>query len=93
MPNLCRVGDTNQTGGAIMNGAPTVFANGLNVGQLGNQLTPHAPWKKPHPPHNKATITSASPTVFADGKPVARVTSGNSCGHSMVNGSSDVFAE
>jgi uncharacterized Zn-binding protein involved in type VI secretion len=94
MPNLCRVGDINQTGGAIIGGASTVFANGLKVGQLGNQLTPHAPWsKKAHPPHRKATVTSGSPTVFADGIAVARVTSSNSCGHSMAQGSPDVFVE
>jgi len=91
MPQLCRVGDTNEEKGAIIGGAPTVFANGIRVGQVGNTLTPHAPWGKRHGPHDKATVTSGSPTVFADGIQVARVTSTNSCGHSMVQGSPDVF--
>jgi uncharacterized Zn-binding protein involved in type VI secretion len=90
MAQLSRVGDTNQTGGAIIGGASTVFANGKNVGQLGNSLTPHAPFGRPHPPHARATVTSASPTVFANGIQVAKVGSSNSCGHSMVQGSPNV---
>jgi uncharacterized Zn-binding protein involved in type VI secretion len=91
MPNLSRVGDKNQTGGAIMRGAGTVFANGINVGLHVSQITPHAPWGPPHPPHNAAVTTSASPTVFAEGDPVLRITSGNSCGHSIVEGSPNVY--
>lgn len=91
MAKLSRVGDKNQAGGAIMKGANTVFANGKNVGQLGNQITPHAPWGPPHPPHDAATVTSASNTVFANGIKVAKVGSSNSCGHSIVEGSDNVF--
>ena len=91
MPQLCRVGDINEEQGAIIGGAPTVFANGIRVGQQGNTLTPHAPWGKRHGPHSKATVTTGSPSVFADGIAVARVGSGNSCGHNMAQGSPDVF--
>ena len=91
MPKLSRVGDKNQEGGAIIRGAGTVFANGIKVGQLGNQITPHAPYGPPHPPHAAATVTSASDTVFDDGIKVAKVGSSNSCGHSIVEGSDNVF--
>jgi len=91
MPALSRVGDTNQEGGAIMRGAPTVLANGIQVGLHVSQITPHAPWGRPHPPHEAAVTTTGSPSVFAAGVPVLRVTSGNSCGHSIVRGSPDVF--
>lgn len=91
MAKLSRVGDKNQEGGAIKQGASTVFANGKKVGQLGNPISSHAPWGKPHPPHENATVTSASETVFADGKKVAKVGSKNSCGHSIVQGSNNVF--
>jgi uncharacterized Zn-binding protein involved in type VI secretion len=91
MPNLSRVGDKNQTGGAIVKGAGTVFANGIKVGLHVSPITPHAPWGDPHPPHDNAVTTSASPTVFAEGQAVLRITSGNSCGHSIVEGSPDVF--
>jgi uncharacterized Zn-binding protein involved in type VI secretion len=92
MPQLSRTGDQNQAGGAIMGGASTVFANGIRVAIKGNQITPHAPWhRRRHRPHDKAVVTEGSPTVFADGVAVARVGSSNSCGHSIVQGSPDVF--
>lgn len=90
MSKLSRLGDTNQTGGAIMRGASTVMANGIKVGLHVSQITPHAPWGTPHPPHNAAVTTSGSPTVFAEGVPVLRVGSGNSCGHSIVQGSPNI---
>jgi uncharacterized Zn-binding protein involved in type VI secretion len=88
MPQICRIGDTNEMKGAIIAGAKTVFANGILVGQQGSKISPHATFKGPH---NSATVTSASPSVFADGIAVARVGSGNSCGHHMAQGSPDVF--
>lgn len=91
MAKLSRVGDSNQAGGKIMNGASTVFANGQQVGLHSSQITPHAPWgKKAHPVHAKARTTSGSPTVFCEGKPVLKVGSGNTCGHSISTGSPDV---
>jgi uncharacterized Zn-binding protein involved in type VI secretion len=91
MAALSRVGDTNQVGGAIMRGSNSVLCNGIPVGLHVSQITPHAPFGRPHPPHQSATTTSGSPTVFCDGVPVLRVGSGNSCGHSIVQGSPDVF--
>jgi uncharacterized Zn-binding protein involved in type VI secretion len=91
MPALSRVGDQNQPGGAIVRGAGSVYANGIRVGLHVSTITPHAPWGRPHPPHAAATTTEGSPTVFAEGVPVLRVGSGNSCGHSIVQGSPDVF--
>ena len=91
MANLSRMGDANEPGGQIMRGAETVFANGIKVGLHVSQITPHAPWGKPHPPHDAARTTDGSPTVFAEGSPVLRVGSGNSCGHRIVQGSPDVF--
>ena len=92
MPQLSRQGDANTTGGKIMRGAGTVYANGIAVGLHTSQITPHAPYgRKPHPPHNAATTTDGSPTVFCEGEPVLRVGSGNTCGHSIVEGSPDVY--
>ena len=91
MANLSRMGDTNEPGGQIMRGAETVFANGIKVGLHISQITPHAPWGKPHPPHDAARTTDGSPTVFAEGSPVLRVGSGNTCRHRIVQGSPDVF--
>jgi uncharacterized Zn-binding protein involved in type VI secretion len=91
MPQLSRKGDQNNAGGAIMRGAGTVFANGIPVGLHVSQITPHSPFGRPHPPHKAAKTTEGSPTVFAEGDPVLRVGSGNTCGHSIAQGSSDVF--
>ena len=91
MAQLSRLGDTNEPGGAIMRGASTVFANGIGVGLHVSQITSHAPWGNPHPPHDAAMTTDGSPTVFAEGCPVLRVGSGNTCGHTIVQGSPDVF--
>lgn len=92
MPNLSRKGDANTTGGTIMRGAKTVFANGIPVGLHTSQITPHSPWgKKPHPPHKAAKTTEGSPSVFCEGDPVLRVGSGNTCGHKITEGSENVF--
>jgi uncharacterized Zn-binding protein involved in type VI secretion len=91
MPGISRKGDQNQTGGAIIKSAPTVFANGIEVGLHVSKMTSHAPYGRPHPPHEAASTTEGSPTVFAEGLPVLRIGSGNSCGHSIVDGSGDVF--
>jgi uncharacterized Zn-binding protein involved in type VI secretion len=91
MAGISRQGDKNQAGGAIMRGSGSVFVNGKPVGLHVSQITPHAPWGRPHPPHDAAVTTDGSPTVFVDGVPVLRIGSGNSCGHSIVEGSGDVF--
>lgn len=91
MPQLSRKGDGNSTGGKIMRGAETVFANGVAVGLHVSQITPHAPWGRPHPPHDAAKTTDGSPTVFCEGVPVLRVGSGNTCGHKIVEGSDNVY--
>ena len=90
MAGISRQGDANQEGGTIMRGAGTVFANGIPVGLHVSQITSHAPFGKPHPPHDAATTTSASDSVFAEGSQVLKIGSGNSCGHSIVQGSPDV---
>lgn len=89
MSGLSRLGDVNQEGGAIMRGASTVFCNGIPVGLHVSQLTSHAPWGSP--PHDAASTTDGSSTVFAEGSQVLRIGSGNTCGHSIVQGSEDVF--
>jgi uncharacterized Zn-binding protein involved in type VI secretion len=92
MAGLSRLGDTNSEGGSILRGAGTVFCNGIPVGLHVSSISPHAPWhKKVHPPHKAAVTTSASPTVFAEGNQVLRIGSSNSCGHTIIQGSGDVF--
>lgn len=92
MPQLSRKGDKNTTGGKIVRGASTVFCNNIAVGLHVSDITPHDP-KPNKKPHSSAKTTEGSPTVFAEGSPVLRVGSGNNCGHKIVQGSEDVFAE
>jgi len=92
MPNLSRLGDTNNTGGQIMRGAKTVFCNGIAVGLHVSQITSHSPRRKwSGKKHRSAKTTEGSPTVFCEGVPVLRVGSGNTCGHTIVKGSPNVF--
>lgn len=88
MPNLSRIGDRNQAGGAIVRSAPTVVCSGKPVGLHVSPITPHPPYIGRH---SSARTTDGSPTVFAEGAPVLRVTSGNDCGHSIIEGSLTVF--
>jgi len=87
MAQLSRKGDQNSEGGKIVRGAGTVFANGIAVGLHVSDITPHPSGSK----HASAKTTEGSPTVFAEGDPVLRVGSGNSCGHKITQGSPDVF--
>lgn len=85
MAKLSRVGDKNQAGGSIVRGAGTVFANGIKVGLHVSSITGHGDGV-----HAGAQTTNGSPTVFAEGCPVLRVGSGNTCGHSISEGSNNV---
>ena len=87
MAKLSRKGDANSVGGKIVRGASTGFANGIAVGLHVSDITKHPGGGK----HNAAKTTEGSPTVFAEGVAVLRVGSGNSCGHSITQGSPDVF--
>lgn len=89
MKPISRVGDANQAGGKLTMGAFTVFANGKPVATHPSFITPHPPHKDPR--HNCAFTTSGSLTVFAQGKPVVRVGTGNTCGHTIIQGSKDIF--
>lgn len=91
MPGIARKGDANAVGGKIVKGASTVFANGQPVGLHVSEITAHAPFGKPHPPHRNAKTTQGSATVFADGEPVLFQGAGTTCGHSISEGSGDVF--
>ena len=94
MPAISRVTDQNQAGGQIQRGAESVKVNGLSVGVHPSPITPHGPYpRRGRNEHQAAVTTDGSPSVFAEGNPVLRVTSPNSCGHSISQGSPDVNVE
>lgn len=85
MPFVSRIGDTNAGGGKVLTGAPTVLVAGRPAAQLFSAISPH--WKK----HYVSSVSSASPRVLAGGKPVARITSSNTCGHPLITGCTNVI--
>ena len=84
MNPMSRIGDMDTRGGRIIRGAATVFLNNRPAGLHVSPLTPH-------PGGKNSVTTNGSPTVFIEGCPVLRVTSGTSCGHVIIEGSTDVF--
>ena len=91
MPKLVRVGDVNEAGGRVLDGASTVFVNGKMVGTHVSAISPHPPCgSKGGHPHCTARTTRGSSTVFAGGKPVLFVGVSDTCGHTQVEGSGDV---
>jgi len=101
MPSISRHKDLAFTGHGCSSVVPviatcrTVFANGIRVARPPDPLKPH---KIPAPcppgpcciPH-KAVINRGSPTVFAEGIPVARKWDSADKGF-MIQGSRNVFA-
>jgi uncharacterized Zn-binding protein involved in type VI secretion len=91
MPAAARLTDPNDSDGSVSGGTvDSVIINGLPAAVVGSLYSPHAPYGSPHPPHNAATITVGSDTVFVEGIPLARVGDPLSCGHSIADGSPDV---
>jgi len=79
-------------------GSSDVFVNGVGVVRFGDGMTPHpdgdpcTPVPIPHAP----SLSKGSSTVFANGKPMGRVgdkyNSDNHYDHTIISGSSNVFA-
>ena len=88
MAKVSRLNDTNQAGGRILRGAKTVYVNGIPIGLHVSQISGHG--RGIHS-EGAASTTEGSPSVYAEGVAVLRVGSGNNCGHSIVQGSEDVF--
>lgn len=84
MPQVARIGDGISHGGAIIEGSPDVFANGIAVARLGDKVQCQI--------HGLRVITSGSATVSVNGKPVARIGDSISCGAVIVEGSPDIEA-
>lgn len=92
MPGIARIGVDAAVGILSGPGVPSVTVNGATICVLGDLVVPHAPWGRPHPPHNYPAMVTASGTVTAGGKPVCRAGDVASCGHATT-GSGDVTAD
>ena len=67
----------------------TVFCNGRGVHRVGDEWNIHRCGKASH----GGTTLSGSPSVTADGKPVARISDAVSCGTAIMTGSATVSVE
>jgi len=97
MPAVARIGDPFATGhgctgtSTIAEGSDTVFAEGIGVSRTGDMSVAHAfPLGGICVPH-VVPISGGSATVFADGRPLARVTDAIDSGQ-IVDGADAVFA-
>jgi uncharacterized Zn-binding protein involved in type VI secretion len=89
MPNVHRLGDLNDAGGSILSiPQSTVFANGILISVDGSLVSPHRPFLEPH---ITAKTSSGSSTVSIGGIPVNRQGDADTCGHTRVGGSDNVF--
>lgn len=87
MRNKALVGDSVVGGGLIVGpGAPSVICSGFIVACVGDAVAPHGTGA-----HANATIVTGSKSVFADGRPVARIGDLASCGHVIASGSAEVI--
>jgi uncharacterized Zn-binding protein involved in type VI secretion len=86
MPGVARVSQDNVAGGTLLDGATNVYIDNQLAAVLGTHVAPHGSHS------GTITITQGSSTVFADGKPIARLGDPASCGDSISTASSDVIA-
>lgn len=100
MPRISRNNDLASTGHACTRVVGvratqfTVFANGIAIARPGDPCKPHTilrPGKPPKCVGHKAKINRGSRTVFAQGRPVARVGDSTDRGR-MIRGSGNVQA-
>jgi uncharacterized Zn-binding protein involved in type VI secretion len=90
MPAVQRVGDKNSAGGAIQQGDSSILVNGLPVAINNALVSSHAPFGKPHPPHEAAHARASQTTIGANGKQIIVTGDVDTCGHARVGGSPDV---
>lgn len=89
MPGAARLNDANSGGSNIVSAvASTVFINGLPAALLGSVNSCHPPGGN----HSSPSIVTASSTVVVEGRGLARLGDSLSCGHSIVQASTNVFS-
>jgi uncharacterized Zn-binding protein involved in type VI secretion len=89
---VCRVGDKNDAGGAILPPSPeeilaggaTVLINNRPAAFFGSKVSPHPD------SHAGQSCTSKNKTVLVNRKPIVTVGDIDTCGHKRIQGSRDV---
>lgn len=90
---LSCMGDMNTVGGKILAGSKSILVGGKPAAGVGSLVAEHAPWNPwaVHSPHICSVISSGSLTVKAEFRPVAKVGSTTTCGHTIATGSKTVM--
>ena len=96
MPAVQRDGDKNDGGGVATGGVASVRVNGQPIMIPAQAVSAHPPYgnKGAKTVHNNGTQATAGgvASVRAGGKPVVVTGNKDTCGHSRVGGSPNVFA-
>lgn len=90
MPAVQRVGDKNSAGGEIQQGDSSILVNGIPIAINNSPVSSHAPFGKPHPPHQAARTRATQTTIDANGKQIIVTGDIDTCGHARVGGSPNV---
>jgi uncharacterized Zn-binding protein involved in type VI secretion len=85
MPGIVRDAGTDNAGGPIIQGSPTVFANSKPVVRIGDAIAGHGKG-----PHAAPVMAGGSGNVFTNNKPTCRAGDIATCGH-PASGSGNVF--
>lgn len=86
-----RIGDSNNAGGSVISTPQTtVYANGVLIAVNGSVVSSHTPFSFPHLPAACRTA-NGSPNVFINNIPVINIGDSDTCGHTRVGGSPNVF--
>ena len=95
MPSASRLGDTCSghdcfPASPAIGGSPNVDINGISGLRQGDAVAPHGCGRcKPH----GRSVSDGSPTVYVNGRPLAGIGDGISCGGEVAVGSVDVFSD
>lgn len=71
--------------------SPDVYVNGIKVVRQGDAYAPHGCAPCPQPPHPRS-MAGGSASVFVNGRPIARLGDGISCGGEAAEASPNVYA-
>lgn len=91
---VCRVGDTNELGGVIIEGDPTILVEGMPIAFYGAEVSPHPCCGEIGCPpiHCAAQIESQNYTVLVGGFPIITVGDIDTCGDIRMTGALTVIA-
>ena len=91
---VCRVGDVNELGGAIIEGDPTILVEGIPIAFYGAEVSPHpCCGEEGCPPiHCAAQVESENYTVLVGGFPIITVGDIDTCGDARMTGATTVIA-